>query len=211
MKTVLRLFLIITFAVVITCCNSSKPKKSIENLRVAFNTESTSAEKYAKFAQTALTEGFDTIARLFDAVSKSSKIHAVNHAETLKIFGVNATTPEIGSFEIKTTAENLQAAIKAESYEMQTMYTGFIKTAEEEKAPEAAKAFTWAQGIEKGRLSYFNQAAITIGSGNESGIPDLWLICPLCGNTLSPLNLKPICEYCLTKEENFIGYTGETK
>ena len=207
MKTIIRLIPLIFFAVVFTCCSSSKPKKSIENLRTAFNNETTTAEKYSKFAQTALAEGLDTIARLFDAVSKSENIHAFNHGKALEIYGLTAGTPQIGSFEVKTTAENLKAAINAETYEMQTMYLGFIRTAEEEKAPEAAKSFTWARGAEIKHLNYYRQAVSALASGNESGLPTSWLVCPVCGNTIDSNNAKPFCDFCLNKEENFIGYT----
>lgn len=211
MKTIIRFFTLLFLAAALTFCSSSKPKKSIVNLRTAFNSESTASEKYSKFSQTALTEGFDTIAKLFDAASKSESIHAFNHGKTLEKFGETAGTPQIGSFEVQTTAENLQAAINAETNEMQTFYPGFIRTAEEEKAPEAGKCFTWAQGAEVKHLAYFQLAAVAIASGNESGLPSSWLVCPLCGNTYSPTNVKPLCDFCLTRQENFIGYTEEPK
>jgi rubrerythrin len=211
MKTIIRFITFIFLAAVFTYCSNSKPKKSIENLKTAFNNESTSSEKYSKFAQTALTEGFDTLAKLFDAASKSENIHALNHAKALEKFGLTAGIPEISSFEVKTTVENLQVAINAETYEMQTLYPGFIRIAEEEKAPEAAKSFTWAQGAEIKHLGYYRQAAASLASGNESALPDSWLVCPVCGNTFNPANVKPNCEFCLTKQENFIGYTEVSK
>jgi len=207
MKTIIRLITLIFFVSVFTYCSTSKPKKSIGNLRTAFNNETTTAEKYSRFAQTALAEGLDTIARLFDAVSKSENIHAFNHGKALEKYGLTAGTPEIGSIEVKTTAENLEAAINSETYEMQTMYLGFIRTAEEEKAPEAAKSFTWARSAEIKHLSYYRQAAATLASGNESGLPTAWLVCPVCGNTVNSDNAKPLCDFCLNKQENFIGYT----
>jgi len=207
MKTIIRFITLFFFTAVFTCCSSSKPKKSIENLRTAFNNETTSAEKYSKFAQTALAEGLDTIASLFEAVSKSENIHAFNHGKALEKYGLSAGTPQIGSFEVKTTAENLETAINSETYEMQTVYLGFIRTAEEEKAPEAAKSFTWARGAEIKHLSYFREAAATLASGNESGLPVSWLVCPVCGNTINSNKVQPFCDFCLNKQENFIGYT----
>jgi rubrerythrin len=209
MKTIIRFTLLITFAIIFTHCSTSKPKKSIENLKTAFNSESTASSKYSKFAQVALTEGFDTIAKLFDAVSKSENIHAFNHGKALEKLGVNAGIAEIGSFEVKTTIENLQTAINGETYEMNTMYTGFIRTAEEEKAPVAGKSFTWAIEAEKKHLNYFRQAAAAVALGNESGLPVDWLVCPTCGNTIRFTDVKDLCDFCLTKKENFIGFTEE--
>ena len=207
MKTIIRSILAITIVVAFTQCNSSKPKKSVEDLKTAFNNESTAAEKYAKFAQTATSEGFDTIAKLFDAASKSESIHAFNHGKGLEKLGQSIGNPEIGSYEVKTTAENLQAAINGETYEMQTMYPGFIRGAENEKAPVAAKSFTWAWDAEKKHLNYYRQAADAIVRGNETGLSFSWYICPICGNTFNDIDIKAKCDFCLTLKENFIGYS----
>lgn len=209
MKTIFRIILLITVAVIFTHCGMSKPKKSIENLKTAFNSESTASTKYSKFAQVALSEGFDTIAKLFDAVSKSENIHAFNHGKALEKLGVSAGIAEIGNYEVKTTIENLQTAIISETYKMNGMYTGFIRTAEEEKAPDAGKSFTWAINVEKKHLGYFQQAEAAVALGNETGLPLDWLVCPICGNTLNAIDVKPLCEFCLTKKENFIGFSEE--
>ena len=207
MKTIIRLIPLLIIAVALIQCNPSKPKKSAENLRTAFNNESTASEKYAKFAQAAISEGYDTIAKLFDAASKSESIHAFNHMKVLEKYGENAIIAEIGSFEVKTTAENLQAAIESETYEVQTMYPGFIRTAEKEKAAEAAKSYTWALDAEKKHLNYYQLAAATIIKGNENGLSVVWYVCPICGNTYNPADIKANCDFCLTAKENFIGYT----
>lgn len=209
MKTIFRFILLITVVAVFTHCGMSKPKKSIENLKAAFNSESTASTKYSKFAQVAQTEGFDTIAKLFDAVSKSENIHAFNHGKALEKLGVSAGIAEIGNYEVKTTIENLQTAISGETYEMNGMYSGFVRTAEEEKAPDAGKSFTWAIDAEKKHLVYFRQAATAAALGNETGLTLDWLVCPTCGNTLRATDVKPLCDFCLTKKENFIGYTQE--
>ena len=210
MGTIFRLILLVVVYGVFTQCNSSKPKKSVEDLKTAFNSESTASEKYAKFAQTAMAEGFDTIAKLFEATSKSEKIHAFNHAKVLEKYKSNVANAEIGSYEIKTTPENLQTAINGESYEMQTMYPGFIRNAENERAAEAAKSFTWAWDCEKKHLNYFRQAEVAIVKGNENGLSFEWYVCPNCGNIFNPTDLKEICDFCLTKKLNFAGYTEES-
>jgi rubrerythrin len=209
MKTVFRFIQLIIIAVVLVNCNSSKPKKTIEALKTAFNNESTASEKYSKFAQTAMAEGFDTIAKLFDAASKSESIHALNHGKVLEKYGEDITNPDISSYEVKTTAENLKTAIDGETYEMQSMYPGFIRIAENEQAPDAARSFTWAFDAEKKHLNYYRQAAIALAKGNEAGLPDTWYICPICGNTYNPNNIKANCDFCLTKQESFIGFVQE--
>ena len=207
MRTFIRYTLVITVILAFAQCHSSKPKKSLEDLKTAFNNESTASQKYTKFAQTAMSEGFDTIAKLVDAASKSESIHAVNHGKALEKYGKSIGNAEIGSYEVKTTAENLQNAINGETYEMQTMYPVFIRDAENEKAPDAAKTFTWAWDAEKIHLNYYRKAADAIQKGNETGLSLTWYICPICGNTFNATDIKPKCDFCLTLKENFIGYS----
>ena len=65
-----------------------KPVKTIENLKAAYNGESTASAKYAAFAEKAKVEGFDTVAVMFLATSKSESIHAGNHLKVLEKLGV---------------------------------------------------------------------------------------------------------------------------
>jgi rubrerythrin len=207
MKTFFSFLLLIIVAGVFTFCGIPKPKKSFEDLKTAFNNESTASEKYAKFAQKASAEGYDTIAKLFDAASKSEAIHALNHGKVLEKYGQPIGTAEIGTYDVKTTTENLKSAILSETYEMQTMYPGFIRIAENEKAPDAAKSFTWAWNAEKKHLNYYRQAEEAILKGNETGLSYTWYVCPICGNTFNATDVKGSCDFCLTKQANFIGYT----
>ncbi len=210
MRTIFRFVLLIVVCGVFAQCNSSKPVKSVENLKTAFNSESTASEKFAKFAQTALEEGYDTIAKLFEATSKSEKIHAFNHGKVLEKYGNSVGNAEIGSYEIKTTVENLQTAKNGETYEIQTMYPGFIKSAEIEKAAEAAKSFTWSWDGGKKHLSNFRQVESVFVKGNENGLSFEWYVCPTCGNIYNPTDVKESCDFCLIKKVNFIGYTEES-
>lgn len=209
MKTIFRFILLIVVTGVLAQCHLSKPKKSVDDLKTAFNSESTTSEKYAKYAHKAMEEGYDTIAKLFEATSKSEKIHAFNLGKVLEIYTGSAGIPEIGSYEIKTTLENLKSAIGGETYEMNTMYPIFIRDAENEKAPEAAKSFTWAWDGEKKHLNYYRQVESLIVKGNESGLPFVWYVCPMCGNIYNSIDVKESCDFCLTKQTSFIGYTEE--
>jgi len=209
MRTIFNLLLSIVLAIVFVNCNLSKPVKSVEDLKTAFNSESTTSEKYAKFAQKAMEEGYDTLAKLFEATSKSESIHALNHGKVLEKYHSSVVNAEIGTYEVKTTLENLQTAINGETYEMQTMYPGFIRTAENEKAAEAAKSFTWAWDGEKRHLNYYRKVESIISKGNENGLAFVWYVCPVCGNIYNATDVKESCDFCLTKKANFIGYSEE--
>ena len=96
----------------------------MENLKAAYNGESTASAKYAAFAEKAKEEGLDTVAVMFLATSKAEAIHAANHLKVLVKLGEKIEDPQIGSFTVLSTAENLADAIKGESYEIETMYPG---------------------------------------------------------------------------------------
>jgi len=82
MKTVTRLFMFMLAVVLISGC-TPKPVKTIENLKAAYNGESTASAKYAAFAEKAKAEGFDNVAVMFQATSKAEAIHANNHLKVL--------------------------------------------------------------------------------------------------------------------------------
>lgn len=206
MKVILRSVIFCVLTGLFLQCSISNPKKSIENLRTAFNNESTASLKYSKFAQVAQKEGHDTIAKLFDAVSESSNILANNHRKAIETLGSRPGFAEIGGFDVKSTIENLQSAINGEAYEVQTMYPKFIRDAENDKAPQAGKCFTWAWDTGKKHMNYFRRAAISLSKGTTSGLPLTWFLCPVCGNTYNSVDVKPVCDFCLTKQEGFIGY-----
>ena len=128
MKTVTRLLMLILAVGLISGC-ATKPVKTIENLKAAYNGESTASAKYASFAERAKTEGYDTIAVMFLATSKAEAIHAANHLKVLEKLGEKIAGPQIGAFSVLSTAENLADAIKGETYEINTMYPEFIATA----------------------------------------------------------------------------------
>jgi rubrerythrin len=211
MRTVLSFILLLVISGVFLKCSPSKPVKSTDDLKEAFNSKSTSAQKYASYAQVAMREGYDTLAQLFNAISKSESILASNHEKVFKKFGENGVDAVIGKYDVKATSENLQAAINSETSEIQTMYTRFIRDSEDEKAPEAAKTFLWAMECGKRDLKYNRKAAAIIANGNEITLPYTWLICPSCGNICTATDIKDKCDFCLTNKENFIGYIEKTE
>ena len=129
-------------------CKSQKPLKTIECLKAAYNGESTASVKYAAFAEKAKAEGYDTIAKMFEATSKAEAIHADNHKKVLEKLGEKVETPTLGEFEVKSTMLNLMDANSGETYEIDSMYPSFIKIAEVEKCEDAKKSFTWAWDTE---------------------------------------------------------------
>ena len=75
--------------------------RTIENLKDAFAGESQANRRYLAFAEKAEKEGLMQAAKLFRAAAEAETIHALNH---LRIMG-----------EIKSTVENLDAAVSGET------------------------------------------------------------------------------------------------
>lgn len=184
-------------------CNQPKPVKTIENLKDGIIGETTASAKYAAFAQKAREEGNDTIAKLFDAASKAESIHASNHRKVLEGLGekMDEFNPE---FEVKTTAENLQAAIDGETYEATTMYPQFLADAESEKVEKATKSFTWAFDTEKKHAAFYQTALNALKTTGENTLPFVFAVCPVCGNTYDNSAVDAKCAFCQTPKEKFI-------
>jgi rubrerythrin len=186
-----------------TGCKQATPVKTIENLKAGIKGETTASAKYAAFAQKAKEEGNDTIAKLFDAASKSESIHAANHTKALEALGekMEAFTPE---FEVKTTAENLQAAIDGESYEVSDMYPRFLDAAKAEKVDQAVKSFTWALDTEKKHLQFYTKALDALKLNAEKTLSFEYAVCPVCGNTYEMATVDEKCAFCQTPKDKFI-------
>jgi len=205
MKSVARLIMYLIVPVLLLSC-SSAPSKTVENLKAAYNGESTASTKYAAFAEKALEEGFDTIAVMFRATSKAEAIHAANHKKVLESMGVNPGAPEIEKFEVLSTAENLADGIKGESYEVDVMYPGFIKIAEEEANTDATESFTYAIDTEKKHKAFYEKALEIVKSGSEITVPAKWFVCPVCGNTYDEATLTDDCEFCMTPKAQYLVF-----
>lgn len=205
MKTPVKLLLILG-VIGIACGCSNKPVKTIENLKYAYNGESTASAKYAAFAVKAKAEGFDTVSVMFMATSKAEAIHAENHRKVLEKLGEEVTGPQIATFEVLSTAENIADAGKGESGEIDTMYPGFIATAKTEKCPDAVKSFTWALDTEKKHKVFYKTALEALNAGGEKSLPAQWFVCPSCGNTYDVSTVTSSCDFCMTSKEKFIVF-----
>ena len=205
MKTVTRfIFSILAIALLVSC--SQKPVKTIENLKAAYNGESTASTKYAAFAEKARVEGLDTVAVMFLATSKAEAVHAANHNKVLEKLGVKVEGPQIGTFEVLTTAENVADAKKGETYEIDSMYPGFIAVAKEEKCTDAVKSFTWAIDTEKKHQAFYGTALSALNAGGEKSLPVSWFVCPVCGNTYDSATLVAECDFCMTPKDKFFSF-----
>lgn len=152
--------------------------KTLENLAAAFAGESQARNKYLAFAKKADEEGCAQVARLFRAAAAAEYAHAQNHFRAM--------------LGVKSTAENLAAAINGENYEVVTMYPPFIEEAKTDGEKRALTSFEWAFAVEKEHEALYRAALASLGQDQESY--DFY-VCPICGHT-HPRNAPDKCPVC---------------
>ena len=200
---------IILFAACSQTGGASQPALSVEkntsktlaNLQTAFNGESNAKARYLAFAQKAETEGYGKVASLFRAASRAEDIHANNHAVVIRKLG-GSPTADVKTPEVKSTAENLQEAIKGESYERDTMYPDFLKQARQDGNNDAVRTFNLAKEAEAEHAKLYTEATTNLVSWKANAQP--FYVCPSCGYTTSALDFAK-CPVDFVSREKFIA------
>ena len=201
-KTFIISVLSILFAGTLVYANNPSADLTINNLKDALIGETTASAKYLAFSKKAKEEGYSKIALLFEAASKAEGIHANNHRAVLE--QLNAKVDKIEpKFEVKSTKENLEDAIKGESYEVATMYPGFIKTAQEGNVNLALISFNYAYQTEKKHKAMYQNALEKLNTNKENTLSSLYMVCTTCGNTYDGKAPKR-CGISMTPRERFI-------
>jgi rubrerythrin len=160
--------------------------KTTDNLEAAFAGESQASQKYLAFARKADQEGYPQIAKLFRAAAAAERIHAQNHFNALG--------------GVKSTTENLQAAIAGESYEVVSMYPPMIATAEAEGDKKATSTLKWAYEVEKVHEALYRYALEHMDPNTP--VVDFY-VCPFCGYTHQG-KFEGKCPVCGTPAEKFV-------
>ena len=177
-----------------------QPTETLKNLQTAYNGESNARARYLAFAQKADTDGYGKVASLFRAAARAEEIHADNHSKVIKQFG-GTPNAQIKSPEVGDTAANLQAAIKGESYERDTMYPDFLKQARQDGATEAVRTFNLARNAETEHAKLYGEASANLNAWK--GDKQVFYVCPVCGFTTSTLNFEK-CPSSFTPREKFM-------
>jgi len=158
--------------------------KSEKNLKEAFAGESQANRKYLAFAKKAEAEGFKQVARLFRAAAEAETVHAHNHLR------------ELGG--IKSTKENLEAAIGGETFEFESMYPKMIEEAKAEANMLAERTFVYANEVEKIHADLYKKALENLGNNVETD----YYVCQVCGNTVEGA-APDECPVCKAKKQAF--------
>ena len=159
---------------------------TLENLKEAFAGESQANQKYRAFALKAEQDGMPNIARLFRTAAEAERIHAEGHLKAMD--------------GVRSTVENLQAAIAGETYESTTMYPPMIAQAEAE-SHKAKRMFGYALRAEEVHAQLYKLGLEAAQRGVDLAESQIYL-CPVCGRIefgKPPIN----CPVCGTKGERF--------
>lgn len=172
--------------------------KTLDNLNAAFQGESNAAHRYEAFAKQAQADGDAYVARLFRAAAKAETIHRESHKQAILALGGKVQDFKLDEVKAGTTAENLQAAIKGESYERDTMYPEFLALAKQDAAKEAVRTFVYAQKAETEHAKLYQDALDNLGK--KVDVP--FYVCKVCGYTTTTLPAKN-CPSCREPVSNY--------
>ncbi len=155
-------------------------KMTESNLQAAFAGESQAHMRYLIFADKAEKEGHANVARLFKAIAFAEQVHATNHFKNLDGIG--------------GTADNLQAAINGETYEVEEMYPAYRAVADLQAEKGAGRSTSWALEAEKVHAELYDQARTAVEGRQDADIGDIY-ICEVCGwtGTGEPPDRCPLC------------------
>jgi rubrerythrin len=153
---------------------------TMDDLQEAFAGESQANRKYLAFAKKAEEDGLPQVAKLFRAAAEAETVHAHAH---LRVMG-----------GIKSTTENLEAAIEGEGFEFQEMYPKFLAQAQEEGLKPAEFSIKNALAVEEIHHGLYSKALEAVKTGSDLPTTSIY-VCPVCGNTVedSAPDACPVC------------------
>ena len=106
---------------------------------------------------------------MFRAAADAETVHARNHLRVMQ--------------GIKSTKENLTAAIGGENHEFIEMYPAFIKQAQTEGEKKAVDSFDLANKVEQIHHRLYQDALDRLERGKAMELKPFY-VCQYCGNTV---------------------------
>ena len=172
---------------------AADPQQTLKTLQAASDGESNAHAKYLAFAKKADEEGYAKVASLFRAAARAEEVHAKNHAGVIESLG-GTPKADVQAVDVKSTKENVQAALKGESYERDQMYPGFIRQARIDKNNDAVQTFTRALKAEAEHAKLYREALNNLEKW-KGGEKMTFYVCSVCGYTTTKMPAKK-CPSC---------------
>ena len=162
-----------------------KGTKTEKNLQEAFAGESQARNKYTYWASKAKKDGYVQIAAIFEETANNEKEHAKMWFKLL----------EGGA--IKSTPENLEAAVNGENYEWTDMYARMAKEAREEGFDAIAAKFEMVAKIEAEHEARYRKLLDNVKKECVfSKDNDVIWQCSNCGHIVIGKKAPEICPVC---------------
>ena len=171
---------------------------TLENLKAAVCGETGASAKYAAFAEAARAQGYEQIARQFEATSAAEQLHIGLEAALIQAVEPDYVRPEAPQMEGIQTDLNLISGALGEIYETSDMYPSFIKVAQEEGNKKAEFVFTRAKLAESVHAELYMEAYNNIDCPDN----DAYYLCPVCGYIHKGDDFEK-CPICFTPADKF--------
>jgi rubrerythrin len=198
MRTTLVLLAIAAAPLVGLAQDNGNAAATLKNLQTAYRGESNAHQRYLAFAQKADEEEYSGVASLFRAAARAEEIHAANHAIVIRKLG-GVPDAQLEEPVTSSTRENIEVAIKGETYERDQMYPDFLRQAGSGGNAEAERTFTLALAAETEHAKLLQNALDNLETFREARV---FYVCPVCGFTASEPNFDS-CPSCATPKERF--------
>lgn len=200
-----RLLLIAVLALGILNSCQKRPDKTITNLQSAVVDETTASIKYMAYATKANEEGYATLGKLFEAISRSERVHAERFKEYLSKLDANMDgfTPVC---DLKSTEMNLESALRMERRDKDTLYPRYLAQAHLERQEIIGETLKWSLEAEKKHEALLTKAYKLLKEQPDSlsSLPIDFLICPICGISFHATEGIVKCTNCGTSSILFI-------
>lgn len=197
---ILAVLIAVSLFTVVSFAAGPDDAKTIANLQAAYNGESNAHARYAEFSKKADLEGYGEVASVFRAAAKAEEVHAANHAAVIKKVGATPAA-KIETPVVKSTKENLEAAIQGETYERDKMYPEFIQQAKAAHNTDAVRTFNLAKTAEAEHAKLYSEALNNLpklkGSKGKQ-----YFVCTVCGFTTAKIDFAK-CPSCFEPKEKY--------
>lgn len=194
------LAILATASTLLPAAGPTTAKSTLENLQAAYNGESNAHATYLAYSAKAKAEGYQKVASLFAAAARAEEIHATNHAKVIRTMG-GEPKAEVKKPQVASSRENLQSALKGETYERDTMYPDFLAKARKDANGDAIQTLNLARNAEIEHAKLYKQALDEFEGwkGSSAG----FYVCPVCGWTSTTLPAER-CPSSFTPKSRFL-------
>jgi len=188
----------------VSCTQQGKKAEpeTLGNLVTAIEAELIANAKYWAYADFAMSDSLPSIAAMFRASAVAEKAHADRQITMLLAHDgqLGQFTPSYPPYDLR---ENLKTAIEVEHYEAMDMYPRFITSSEKENMPDVSETFTWALKAEIKHRDWFSLALASLDDPTII-LPETYLVCPRCGNTMDAAHASDPCDICENEASKFV-------